>query len=107
MTQSVQEKWIYADHIPWAMPESLDELVGVSSGQMRVRPGIHTAPDMIFDFDDREDWPWMYRSIICDGVAEEQRQLLRKDTLIQMWPTLGLPLQCRAAWEAKFPELRA
>jgi hypothetical protein len=49
----------------------------------------------------------LYLRVVRSGTAAEQAALLNRETLMELWPTLILPAECRAIWEAKFPELAA
>ena len=104
-TATVPRGWKFADHLPWCMPESLDELQGPTSGLVRTTGSICTAPDPVFDIDDLLELRGLYRSTVRDGTSAEQSKFLDRDTLIELWPELILPYQCRDAWEARFPEL--
>ena len=106
-TMTIPRGWRFADHVPWCMPESLDDLHGPASGLVRTTGSICTAPDPVFNLDDPADFNSMYRATVRDGTAAEQERFLDRDTLIRLWPELFLPYQCRDAWEARFPILKA
>ena len=97
--------WRYADHIPYNTPDSLDDLHGPTSGQVRVPPHICTAPNRVYDVAEASQRWSLYIKVVQSGTAEEHAELLDRDTLIELWPTLILPDRCRAIWEAAFPEL--
>jgi len=105
--QTVPRGWKYADHVPWCMPDSLDDLHGPTSGLVRTTGSICTAPDPVYNLDDPLDMCSLYRATVRDGTSAEQARFLDKVTLIKLWPRLWLPYQCRDAWEAHFPELAA
>ncbi len=105
--RKVKRGYSYADHLPYDTPESLDELRGPTSGKVRVRPPISTAPNPVFDLDDEGMKRSLYAAVIRDGNPQDQRELLARDLLMAAWDGLNLPTRARAIWEAKFPELRA
>lgn len=85
---------------------SLEELHGPSSGTV-------TVPDRLTD---RElpgradlDQPWqrqqLYRRLLLNGTADEQRQLLNRTLLKELWPTRPGPVALLKVWEDRFPEL--
>lgn len=96
----------YADLIPYATPDSLDDLHGPTSGVIRVSSHINTAPEPTYDLDDPSGLWTAYSAIVRDGTAAEQSVLLDRATLVRLWPDLNLPRRCRETWTAKFAELR-
>ncbi|WP_028709600.1 hypothetical protein [Propionicicella superfundia] len=107
MTDSVIPRgWRYADHIVYHTPDSLDDLHGPTSGVIRVRPHIRTAPEPTYDFDSPGGLWAGYSAIVRDGYPDEHAAFLDRATLLRLWPDLNLPKRCREAWTAKFAELR-
>jgi len=104
--RKVPRGYSYADHLPYDTPGSLDELQGPTSGKVRVRPPISTAPNPVFDLDHEGMRHSLYAAVIRDGNPQDQRELLARDLLVAAWGELNLPTRARAIWEAKFPELR-
>ena len=99
--------WRYADHIPYSTPSSLADLRGPTSGTVRVDGNIDTSLNPVYDLTlPSRRWS-LYVKVVQSGTADEQAELLDRDTLIELWPTLMLPDRCRAIWEAAFPELAA
>lgn len=103
----VPRGYVYADHIPYETPESLDDLRGRTTGVIRVGPPISTAPDPLYDLSDEAMVRHLYSAVVRDGNARDQEALLDRATLMRLWPELNLPVRCRAIWEAKFPALVA
>ncbi len=97
----------YADFIPYATPDSLDQLRGPTSGTIRVSSHICTAPEPVYNLDTVAGLWTAYSAIVRDGLAAEQVDLLDRSELIRLWPDLNLPKRCRDLWAAKFPELRS
>lgn len=48
-----------------------------------------------------------YGSLIREGTAAQQEQLMNRRLQLSVWRVLRLPQHCRALWEAPFPELLA
>ena len=95
----------YADFMPFATPDSLDDLQGPLNGVVIAPHRICTAPDSRYDLD-RPALRWsLYSATVRDGTAADQAALLDKDELIRLWPDLNLPGPCRDKWERKFPLL--
>jgi len=107
MTDSllVTRDWKYAAHVPWQTPVSLSHLHGPLTGVVTVPSRIDTSLDPTYDLSDSEQRYWFYVGVVRDGMPSEQTQWLDHATLISLWPDLILPIECRQAWENKFPEL--
>ncbi|GHH76146.1 hypothetical protein GCM10017772_33980 [Promicromonospora soli] len=101
----VPRGYVYADHIPYETPESLDDLRGRTTGVIQVAPPISTAPDPRYDLSDEAMVKHLYSAVVRDGNAQDQEALLHRATLMRLWPELNLPVRCRAIWESKFPAL--
>jgi hypothetical protein len=48
-----------------------------------------------------------YESVVREGSARQQEELLNADLLRRVWPQLRLPRRCRDLWQTRFPELTA
>ena len=105
--RTVPRGYVYADHIPYVTPESLDDLRGPKRGVVRVWPPISTAPDPVYDVDDPAQRWSLYSATVRDGIARDHVQILDRRFLLELWPELNLPMRCRAIWESRFPELAA
>ena len=46
-----------------------------------------------------------YRAVLSEGTVADQRAVLNKALLLEVWPDLMLPRRVREMWEARFPEL--
>ncbi|MCL2091983.1 MAG: hypothetical protein FWH11_12440 [Micrococcales bacterium] len=103
----VPRGWRYADHIPYNTPASLDDLHGPTSGTVRVQEHIDTGLNPVYDIADASERWSLYVKVVQSATAAEQAAFLDRTALVELWPTLMLPQQCRAIWEAKFPELAA
>ncbi len=107
MTQAVTvpRGWNYAATIPWQTPRSLDDLHGPLTGIIMVPPRINTSPRPSYDLDDPRRLHAFYNDVVRDGMPHEQEAWLDKTTLLELWPYLMLPVECRVVWESRFPEL--
>lgn len=102
---TIQRGWRYEDHIPYATPDSLDDLRGPLSGLVEVGGHIDTSMRPIYDLADPADRWALYPAVIRSGTKDEQVSLLNRDALMNLWPTMRLPQRCRRIWREKFPEL--
>ncbi len=105
--RTVPRGYVYADHIPYVTPESLDDLKGPTRGVIRAWAPISTAPDPVYDLDDPAPRWSLYSAAVRDGTARDHVKLLDRRILVELWPELNLPARCRAIWEGTFPELAA
>ncbi|VTR76044.1 hypothetical protein [Cellulomonas hominis] len=102
---TVPRGYRFADHVPYETPDDLAELQGPTSGIVRVRPHIDTSQDPTYDLDDHGDVVALYAAVVRAGSADDQRRLLNRATLEQVWPVLVLPRRCREVWSTRFPSL--
>ncbi|MCZ1011898.1 hypothetical protein [Streptomyces lydicus] len=86
---------------------SLDDLQGPSSGSVQIPTRL--ADRELSGHADLDN-PWqrlqLYRRLLLTGTAEQQRQLLNRELLRQMWPHRIGPPALLKTWEDRFPELR-
>lgn len=95
----------FGDTIPYQVPDSLDDLHGPSTGQVRVGPNIDTSLNPVWDLD-VEGRRWgLYSAVVRDGIVDEQCAILNRRLLLELWTTLNLPARCRSVWERRFPDL--
>jgi len=96
----------YAASIPYAVPDSLDQLTGPTSGTVELPISIDWSRDRTYDLDDPDDRRWLYTRVIREAAsAEELASLLNRDLLVELWPQMHLPRHCVERWHARFPEL--
>ena len=105
--RTVPRGYVYADHIPYVTPESLDDLRGPIKGSVTVGPHIDTSPNPTYDLGRRTRKLELYSATVRDGFAADHATILNRQELFRLWPDLNLPSRCRAIWESKFPELAA
>ncbi|WP_369364361.1 hypothetical protein AB5L52_14495 [Streptomyces sp. CG4] len=96
----------YAAARIYALPESLDELVGPTSGTVTLPRHIDWGPHYEYDLADEADLLLMYERVIREAqTAADLRAYLSADLLRRHWADLFLPAPVRASWQARFPEL--
>ncbi|MGW7825109.1 hypothetical protein ACWGLF_45655 [Streptomyces puniciscabiei] len=96
----------YAEARPYALPTSLAELRGPTSGTVELPRHIDWGPRYLYDLQDEADVIVMYERVIRE--AQSPADLIRfldAATLRRLWPALFLPGPVRAAWQWRFPEL--
>jgi hypothetical protein len=104
---TVPRGYRFADHVPYATPDDLDDLRGPTSGVVRVRAYIDTGQDPTYDLDAEGDLLPLYSRVVRSGSVQDQCLLLDRATLERLWPDLVLPRACREAWTRRFPHLGA
>lgn len=93
--------------IPYDVPSSLDDLAGPRTGVVELGGHIDTSPHPMYDLDDSDQVWALYTRVVRDGTLRDQRAFLDRDLLLELWPSLLLPVRCRSRWETRFPELAA
>ena len=98
----------YAAAKPYALPASLDELAGPTSGAFTLPRHLDWGPEYIYDIADKADLVLMYERVIREAqTPSDLRTHLNATLLRRLWPDLFLPAPVRSAWQARFPELAA
>lgn len=105
--RTVQRGYVYADHIPYVTPDSLDDLRGPTSGVVTVGPHIDTSLNPVYELGDRDRLLNLYTRVVRSGFVADHKKFLDQQMLLKLWPALNLPVRCRKIWEQKFPELAA
>jgi hypothetical protein len=105
--RTVPRGYVYADHIPYVTPDSLDDLRGPTSGVVTVGPQIDTSLNPTYDLSDPDRLWNLYTRVVRSGFVPDQVKFLDRRVLRRLWPSLNLPVRCRKIWEQKFPELAA
>lgn len=95
----------FADLIPYQTPTSLDELRGPTAGKVTVGGHIDTSLSPVYDVADLAERRLLYMAVVRSGTPADQRAVLNRDALVELWESLTLPTRCRALWESKFPLL--
>jgi hypothetical protein len=105
--RTVPRGYVYADHIPYVTPDSLDDLRGPTSGTVTVGPHIDTSLDPTYDVANPRRARELYSATVRDGSVADHARILDRRLLLRLWPQLTLPGRCRTLWEQRFPELAA
>ncbi|GAA2290892.1 hypothetical protein [Streptomyces violaceusniger] len=97
----------YAAAKPYLLPESLAQLDGPTTGGVTLPRHIDWGPHYVYDLADEADFRLMYERVIREAqTRDDLNAYLNAMSLRKMWRDLFLPLPVKAAWEARFPELR-
>jgi len=98
----------YAEAKPYALPTTLADLDGPTSGSVELPRYIDWGPRYLYDLADEADVLLMYERVIREAPAQDDlRAYLNAALLRRLWTDLFLPLPLRAVWQARFPELGA
>jgi hypothetical protein len=96
----------YAAARIYALPESLDESVGPTSGTVTLPRHIDWGPRYEYDLADEADLFLMYERVIREAQSTaDLSAYLSTDLLRRHWTGQFLPTPARAAWQTRFPEL--
>jgi hypothetical protein len=97
----------YAQHRPYAAPESLDDLTGPAHGMLELPAHLAWTGRRRYDLDDPADLAVLYERIIVEAATPRDLCLLSAITLRAVWPRLYLPSPARSLWQTRFPDLAA
>ena len=98
----------FRDLKPYDVPGSLAELRGPYSGLIDLPHGVRWQDDRLVVDVSNEGWRRMaYQALLAEGFVDEQRELLNRERLIEIWPVLHMDRRVRELWEGRFSELRA
>jgi hypothetical protein len=48
-----------------------------------------------------------YRVVLSEAKPAEVAEYLDRETLIRIWPSIGLSQKAKQSWEARFPKLKS
>lgn len=101
-----ERRLLYADTRAYALPETLEELTGPTSGPVDLPPTIVWSERSHYELDDPYDVRIMYERVVREAPrpADLQRYL-NSSLLVTVWRRLFLPRRVVAMWEERFPEL--
>lgn len=102
-----KRKLRYADFRPIHVPTTLSGLRGQTSGVVTLPRRLDWSPRKSFNLDDKFDRAAFYTAVISEAGVADIESYLDHDTLISIWPSLGLPMRVATEWEARFPELKS
>lgn len=96
----------YAAARIYALPDSLDELVGPTSGIVTLPRHIDWGPHCAYDLADEADLLLMYERVLREAQSPADLCAhLNADLLRRHWTDLFLPAPVREAWQTRFPQL--
>ncbi|MFC1420828.1 hypothetical protein [Streptacidiphilus cavernicola] len=96
----------YAVAKPYALPISLELLVGPTTGTVVLPRHLDWGPHYSYDLADHADLVLMYERVIREAqTSEDLHAYVNHGELLRVWPEVFLPREARAAWQARFPEL--
>lgn len=108
MTDVTRGRVRFRDIKPYDAPASLAELRGPYDGPIDLPHAVRWQADHLGVNVSVLGWRRMaYQALLAEGTADEQRLLMNRERLIELWPTLNMDVRVRALWEGRFPELRA
>jgi hypothetical protein len=92
---------------PIAVPDSLDLLTGPTSGVVDLPRHLDWSGDARYDLDSPGRIVDLYRTVIIEATKPaDLHAYLERGLLRRLWSYLWLPVDLRAAWETRFPELQ-
>ncbi|MFJ3029737.1 transcriptional regulator [Curtobacterium sp. NPDC087080] len=89
----------------FAVPGSLDDLVGPSEGSLRLPDSVYWGPDPVVDLAHWDDIAKAYEATLREGTLADVQALVSPVVLRRWWSSLFLPVRIRRTWESRFPEL--
>lgn len=108
MTKMIEERVHFRDIKPYEAPASLDELSGPRDGVIDLPHSVRWQADRIGVDVGVLGWRRMaYQALLAEGTVDEQRRLMNRERLIEIWPLLNMDVRVRELWEGRFPELQA
>lgn len=91
---------------PVAVPDSLDDLRGPTTGVLHLPLGLHASgagPSEGFDLRRTESRISMYQLVLREGSLDDLVRYLNSEEVRRLWPRLWLPGHVRRAWSQHFP----
>ncbi len=96
----------YGDRKPYIVADHLGELHGPTDGTVTLPHHLDWSGRGTYDLDRPARVASMYKAVLNEaGSAQDLRDWLDEQVLIELWPTLWLPARLRGLWESRFPEL--
>lgn len=102
----VERRRSYEESRPYAVPDSLDELAGPTTGVLELPLRLDWSEQSRYDLSDDRQRNLMYERVIREAMrVEDLRAYLHGPTLLRIWRQLWLPQRVRALWESRFRNL--
>ena len=103
---AVRRQKRFEDCRPYDIPESLDCLCGPDTECVTLPIWIYWQHgSKTFSLADSCQVKNLYQAVISEASARDQVKFLNKEKLIEIWPTLSLPIKVAKMWEENFSEL--
>ena len=91
---------------PYAVPQELELLQGLSSGTVRLPSHLDWSGNAVYDLDAPGRVVDLYRAVLIEAATpQDLYAYLDERVLRRLWALLWLPAQLRRAWEQRFPVL--
>jgi hypothetical protein len=101
-----QQRVLYEDGRPYTVPESLEELIGPTTGVVELPLRLDWSEQGRYDLSDPRQRNLMYEVVIRESMrVEDLRAFIHGPTLARVWRRLWLPRKVRSLWESRFPNL--
>ena len=85
--------------------DSLDDLIGPSTGTVERSPHIEWSTRREVNLDDPMEIASWYASILMEAISDDDLTLMNREVLVRIWPELFLPARVRWTWKSRFQEL--
>lgn len=90
----------------FVLPDSLDDLRGPRTGTVELPNRLLWNASRPFDLVDEDRLRSMIRTVLREASTQDDlREYVDRESLVRLWPGLGLPERIRRTWEERFPEL--
>lgn len=90
----------------FVVADSLDDLRGPATGTVELPNRLLWNPSRPFDLSEEQRRRSLIRIVLREARSQQDlADFIDRGSLVDLWPSLGLPRRIAAAWEAKFPEL--
>jgi len=100
------ERILYSEQRPYLAAETLDELVGPTSGVVELPQRLDWSEQGRYNLDDLRELSVMYERVLRESLdVADLRSYLNGPMLRRVWSRLFLPRRVRELWEGRFPEL--
>jgi hypothetical protein len=101
-----QVRVLYEDGRPHTVPDSLEELIGPTTGVVELPLRLDWSEQGRYDLTDPRQRNLMYERAVRESMrVDDLRAYLHGPTLRRVWRQLWLPREVRTLWESRFPNL--
>lgn len=97
----------HTERKPHVVADNLDNLTGPTTGTITLPHHIDWSGTPTKNLDEPGMLASVYQTILNEAATvEDLNTLLNGPALIDLWPTMWLPVAVRRLWETRFPQLR-